>query len=251
MRALRPLLALIALPVAVGCVPKKRYDATLDQLSETQAELAEARVDADQAWASADSYAEVAADLRADKQELLEAVHAQRSRRAAAESRSAHYRELVDRFSDLIDSGDLRVKVEDHRMVVEVGADILFPSGSADLSDEGLSKALQMGEVLASLTDREIQVEGHTDTQPIATARFPSNWHLGAERAIAVADMLKQAGLSPDRVSVASYASTEPVASNETAEGRALNRRIEIVLQPDLSLLPQIETGGEVTAQVE
>lgn len=251
MRALRPLLTLIALPVTVGCVAKKKHDATLETLAQTQAALAEARVDAEQAEMSADSYAAVAADLRADKAELLEAMKAQRSRRAAAESRSEHYRMLVDRFSDLIDSGDLRVKVEDHRMVVEVGADILFPSGSAELSDEGLTKALQMGEVLATLTEREIQVEGHTDTQPISTQRFPSNWHLGAERAIAVADMLKKAGLPADRVSVASYADTEPVASNETADGRALNRRIEIVLQPDLSLLPQIDTGTEATAQVE
>jgi chemotaxis protein MotB len=92
--------------------------------------------------------------------------------------------------------------------------------------------------VLASIPGRDFQVAGHTDNDPIATEKFPSNWDLGAARSITVTRLLVDSGLPADRVSASSYADTVPVVANDTAEGKAANRRIEIVVVPDLSLMP-------------
>jgi chemotaxis protein MotB len=85
------------------------------------------------------------------------------------------------------------------------------------------------------LADRErvpnpIRVEGNTDSVPIATGQFPSNWELSAARATAVLRFLLRRGVSPRRSSVAGYADQRPLASNETASGRSLNRRVELVV---------------------
>lgn len=230
---LRPTIVLIA-ALSTGCVSKKRYDALQNELAETAHERNEANATAAIRGAKVDK-------LSAEQQRLRAALAALRDQEAAAERRSARYAELVERFQSMIDSGDLRVKIDDNRMVVEVGTDILFPSGSAELSEDGLTKTLNIGEVLADVGGRDFQIEGHTDSMPISTSEYPSNWELGSARATAVAEIFMQAGMDRDQLSVASYADTEPVAPNEQAEGRARNRRIEIVLQPDLDLLPPID----------
>jgi chemotaxis protein MotB len=126
-------------------------------------------------------------------------------------------------------------------MVVQIGTDILFPSGSAELSKEGQAALPRVGAVLAQLKDNEYQVEGHTDNVPIKTSKYPSNWELAAARAITVVKTLNAAGVPSNQVSAASYAEYKPAATNETPEGKQANRRIEIVVVPDLSKLPGFE----------
>ncbi len=127
----------------------------------------------------------------------------------------------------LADRIDLRL--EEDRIVIGLGSDLLFASGSAQVrpSAEPLLAA-----VAAALRDKPnaIRVEGHTDDVPISTAEFPSNWELSAARATAVARHLIAAGLSAGRVEAAAYADTRPRADNRTPEGRAANRRAEIVV---------------------
>jgi chemotaxis protein MotB len=118
---------------------------------------------------------------------------------------------------------------------------VLFGSGSIDLSEGGKAAVADVGSIFVTMKDREFQVEGHTDDQPIKTARFPSNWELAAGRSIAVAQILIKSGLPPTRVSAASFAEFRPVASNAKPETRGQNRRIEIVLVPDLSKVPGFE----------
>src|SRR5581483_8218047 len=79
-------------------------------------------------------------------------------------------------------------------------------------------------------TQTLIRVEGHTDSVPIATARYPSNWELSSARASAVLAQLTRRGIAPARLSVAGYASEQPIADNSTPEGRALNRRVDLVI---------------------
>jgi chemotaxis protein MotB len=88
------------------------------------------------------------------------------------------------------------------------------------------------------MPDRRFQIEGHTDNVPVRTLKYPSNWQLAAERAISVLEVMVQSGVTPDRVSAASFAETRPLKPNDTVEGRSSNRRIEIVIVPDLSSLP-------------
>lgn len=243
----RQLMPLAFLLLATGCVGAKKYDAmeaAYAQSLEDNAAL-QRRIDATQdANASLDAKADRLADekdrLEATNEELDRALRNLRSREATAEARVAAYRDLIARFADLIDAGTLSVKVVDGRMVVELPTDILFPSGSAQLSPEGQTQLEAVGEVLAGI-DRSYQIEGHTDTDPIHTPQFPSNWELASARATTVLRVLNEAGVPTDHLSTAGFADTRPVATNETKDGKMKNRRIEIALLPDLSLLPGAE----------
>ena len=109
----------------------------------------------------------------------------------------------------------------------------LFDSGQADLKPEGEAILRKVAEVLAQQPDVKIHVIGHTDNVPTsASGPFPSNWELSAARALAVVHSLQDGGVDPTRISAAGYAEFQPIAGNETPEGRSLNRRIEIVLVP-------------------
>lgn len=139
---------------------------------------------------------------------------------AALLQRVAEERGLADRI-------DLRL--EEDRIVIGLGSDLLFASGSAQVRP---SAEPVLAAVAAALREKPnaIRVEGHTDDVPISTAEFPSNWELSAARATAVARRLIAAGVPATRVEAAAYADTRPRADNRTPEGRAANRRAEIVV---------------------
>jgi chemotaxis protein MotB len=179
--------------------------------------------------------------LKASIQDMQSALAALEAQRRATEARIAEYKKLLGSFKKLIDAGKLKVKVVGGRMVIELPSDILFASGSIDLSKDGTASLTEVGRIFAQMRDRQFQVEGHTDDQPIRTSRFPSNWELAAGRAIAVTSVLVKSGVSPNNVSAASFGEFRPVASNAKPETRAQNRRIEIVLVPDLSKVPGFE----------
>ncbi len=176
--------------------------------------------------------------MKATEAELQKALKELQDRKAQVDARIAEYRNLIARFKGLIDSGKLRVVMNGGKMVVELATDILFPSGSATLSEEGRRAVIEVAQVLASLQDREFQVEGHTDNVPIRTAAFPSNWELAYARANSVLYAMIEGGMAPGRISASSAGEFRPRADNATKEGKAQNRRIEIIVVPDLSLLP-------------
>jgi chemotaxis protein MotB len=243
-------------------VPKGRYD---DALAEQERLRAEVEQYSGEAARLADTVSRLESELRAsevaleetnrklaekmaeagalqeDVEAMRRALQDAEMRKARADAALREYRDLVSRFQSLIDAGTLEVKVIEGRMVVELATDILFAPGSATVSTEGTRALNEVSTVLASIPDREYQVAGHTDSVPIATERFPTNWHLGSERAISVVEVLVAGGLAPERVSTASYAEFQPLDTNRTKEGRASNRRIEIVVVPDLSTLPGYE----------
>jgi chemotaxis protein MotB len=127
-------------------------------------------------------------------------------------------------------------------MVVELPDNVLFDSGDAELKDTGETTLGEVAQVLRTIEGRQFQVAGHTDSVPIRSRRFPSNWHLSTARAVTVASYLMQQGIAPDHISAAGYADTQPVESNETDEGRSRNRRIEIQLVPNLDELPDLSS---------
>lgn len=151
--------------------------------------------------------------------------------------RNQIYEDVLSRFQSLIDGGRLTVNIVRGRMVIQLPQDILFQSGSAALAAEGRQTLQEVGGVLTELADRSFQVEGHTDDVPIATPRFPSNWELSSGRAMSVIAVLLDSGVSPSNLSGAGYGEYQPVASNDDAEGRQLNRRIEIVMLPNLDII--------------
>ena len=165
-----------------------------------------------------------------------------RRRQAAAEARLATFNQMIERFRAMIDSGQLRVRIVRGRMVVELAENILFDSGAAELKEEGQNALRQVGAVLAQIANRDFQVAGHTDNVPIHTRRFPSNWELSTARAVTVAKFLSDSGVPSARLSAAGYADSQPSGSNDTEEGRRQNRRIEIVLMPNLDELPDLSS---------
>lgn len=187
--------------------------------------------------------------LQASVENMARALADLEKRRAEAEARVAEFKNLLARFRSLIDAGKLKVKIVDGRMVVVLATDILFASGSASLSKDGRSAIAEVAGVLKTIPQRAFQVEGHTDTVPISSAQYPSNWELAAARAITVLKTMVDAGLPANRVSAASIGETRPVAPNDSPEGKAQNRRIEIIIVPDLSTLPGFEELKRVGAE--
>jgi chemotaxis protein MotB len=111
-----------------------------------------------------------------------------------------------------------------------------FDSGSAAPKEEALPTLRQIAERL-SATPYDLRIEGHTDNVPVHNAEFDSNWELSAARATHIARLfLEMQALPPDRLSAAGYAEFHPVASNDTAEGRAENRRVDLVVLPRTEL---------------
>lgn len=106
-----------------------------------------------------------------------------------------------------------------------------FDSGSAVLNDDFQPVLDQLREALVEI-DGQVAIEGHTDDMPISTATIPTNWHLSSLRALSVAHALvEQTGIASERFQVVGYADSRPVATNDTAQGRAQNRRVEIVIR--------------------
>ena len=170
-------------------------------------------------------------------------------RKAEAERRVAEFKSLLAKFKGLIDSGQLRVKMVDGRMVLVLPTDVLFDSGSAKLASAGKAAITEVAKVLATMTNRRFQVEGHTDNVPIHTAQYPSNWELSQARALVVVKAMTDAGMKGAALSAAGYGEHRPAAGNDDDKGRAENRRIEIVVVPDLSMLPGFEELKRIVEQ--
>lgn len=158
--------------------------------------------------------------------------------------RNQIYEDVIGRFRSLIDAGRLSVSIQRGRMVINLPQDILFRSGSAALAAEGRQTLGEVGSVLAELSDRTFQVEGHADNVPISTEQFSSNWELSAARALSVVHLLVGEGVPATNLSGAAYGEFQPVADNDTSDGRRLNRRIEIVMLPNLDVIAESAITG-------
>ena len=137
--------------------------------------------------------------------------------------------DLLRALGPLVEQGRARVTLEARGVVVEIGATALFASGDARLAPSAETMLVPVAAVLGTL-DRGLRVEGHTDSNPIASPQFPSNWELSAARAAAVARVLIGAGVAAPRVAVVGYADTRPVAANDSDAGRARNRRVTLLV---------------------
>ncbi len=165
---------------------------------------------------------------------------AARRREEQAAARLSAFRRMLEQFREMIRAGQLRVRIVRGKMVVELPEGVLFDSGSAELKDTGKETLTRVAAILAGIESREFLVAGHTDDVPMRSRRFPSNWELSAARGVVVARFLSENGMPAARLAAAGYADQQPVGSNDTEEGRAQNRRIEIVLMPNLDELPDL-----------
>ena len=128
----------------------------------------------------------------------------------------------------------MQVRQLSDRLVVTFVDEILFASGSAEMHAKGRSAVAKAAPTLVALSGHWISVQGYTDSEPIGPAlrgRYPTNWDLSAARAVDVVRYLQSQGVDPANLVAAGYSQYQPVATNDTAQGRAKNRRIDIVLR--------------------
>ncbi|MCA9564652.1 MAG: OmpA family protein, partial [Myxococcales bacterium] len=208
--------------MAAGCgVSTETHQSVLDSLQQTEAELENCQ----QARAELDSERNMLFEQVQGLDEDLASCTQGRSdvmaQLQAIEEENRHretmYQAMMDRLSAMVDAGTLEIALENDRLVIRMRQEILFPSGSAVVSDEGREALSELASVLVDFdTNREFQVEGHTDNVPISNARFDNNWELSTARAVAVVEQLTTSGVSPEALSAAGFGQWEPRGSNDT-----------------------------------
>lgn len=182
-------------------------------------------------------------DLTGARSRLEAELAAARQREQQQQQRLAALRAMARSFRDMVAAGQLRVRIVRGAMVVELPEGVLFDSGSAELREAGQQTLERVAQVLATVPNRDFLVAGHTDNIPVGRrSRFASNWDLSAARGVAVVRYLAEHGMNAERIAAAGYADTRPVASNSEDTGRAQNRRIEIIVMPNLDELPDLSS---------
>jgi chemotaxis protein MotB len=148
---------------------------------------------------------------------------------------SSTYENLLEKMKSEISQGQVAISELKGKLTVKMVDSILFDSGKAEVKKGGLEILGKVISILKDVTDKSIRIEGHTDNVQIVGAlakRYPTNWELSAARAVNVTRYLQDQGIDPGNLSAVAYGEWNPVAENDTAEGRAKNRRIEIILVP-------------------
>ena len=151
-------------------------------------------------------------------------------------------------FADLIDSKQITVRGNELWIEIELNSSLLFPSGDALPNDHAFDLLEKVAGILAPF-DNPIHVEGFTDNLPINTAKFPTNWELSAARAGSVVRMLAADGVDPSRLAAVGYGEFQPIADNSTAEGRARNRRVILVISRNLDVRRSVSGVGSSNAR--
>jgi chemotaxis protein MotB len=252
---------LVAACALVGCgIDKEVYDAKVAELTKTQGELDQAHKDAQAANAACDAQKKKLADEKRKIESQLAALGQEKNlsesqlqkridelakAQAAAEKRAQQFRDMVAKFKSMIDAGKLQVEIRNGLMLVKLPDNILFDPGKTDLKTEGKDAIKQVTAILTGIEGRKFQVTGHTDNVPIKSHKFKSNWELSSARAVEVVKLMIESGMDGKRLSAAGYADELPVATNENDDGRRQNRRIEIVVVPNIEDLPPMTEEGK------
>lgn len=157
-------------------------------------------------------------------------------KREKLEEISRTYEGLLEGMKEEVEKGRVTISQLRGKLSVNLLDEILFDSGSTVIKPEGRDVLKRLGELLGNAADKAIVIEGHTDDVPISgelARRFPTNWELSTARAGSVVRYLQEsAGIEPERLSAVGFGPYRPVASNDTVDGRARNRRIEVKLVP-------------------
>ncbi len=182
-------------------------------------------------------------------QELIEKMEAERQESESEAKEDALTVAMA--LQDEIGKGSVEVETRESKVIIRVKEKGSFSSGAADLNFEFIPIISTIRDVLITIQGT-VSVEGHTDNIPISTAQFQSNWGLSSARALSVAqELFVDPRIEQARYQVIGYADTKPLAPNDTAENRALNRRVEIVIQKGkdeelLKRLPGLGDGAEI-----
>jgi chemotaxis protein MotB len=263
-RSLR-LPSLLLAAVACGCVTQGTFEdlaAERDRLRDEKSQLDERVVKLEASSASLEAERLQLIDEMEDLREAREALESdlQRLKRSEAHLKEklavreeelgareaglaklrGTYEGLVSDLEEEVAAGQIEIEQLREGLRLNLAQEILFPSGSASLNAGGIEVLNKVAERLRSLPNG-VEVQGHTDNVALRPSAFyPSNWELAAARSAQVVRLFVSAGVGPERLTVVSFGEHAPVASNQTREGRAKNRRIEIRLQPAPEAAPAV-----------
>ncbi len=263
MKSSASILVSLSLVVSTACVTRSKYDSTVAKwqgdLSTLQGEHDKYKVEsAAELLQQRDALATLEKEKRAELAELqtkydkmkgdyagkLEAsqdeIEALQKHRAKIEKSLAQFRKLQEAFEKMIGAGEIRVYRRRGRIMVALPSSVLFRSGKARLSSAGQTAVAKVGAVLAKLPDRRFLVAGHTDNVPIKTSKFRDNWDLSSARAVIVTRFMVANGVNPKMLASAAYGEFDPLGPNNSRDARQANRRIEIILMPNIDELPGI-----------
>jgi len=214
--------------------------ASAEERAEWESMLDEIRAGAKDAEAQAQA-------ARARIEELAAEAERLRAEKEKLQARTQAYDDLVASLEDEIAAGEVTITELSGKLTVNLSNAILFDLGSYRLRQAGQDALAKVAGVLAEIIDREVRVEGHTDDLPVkAGAPFADNWALSALRASTVVSALVADGVDPLNIAVVGFGEHHPLQPNDSDEGRAANRRTEIVLVPRLK--PQA-TGAPPTGE--
>jgi chemotaxis protein MotB len=258
----------LAMSLAAGCgIPKEQWEAKLRENADLQTrvsdleaqkkkleeQIAALKKERDELQRTMDMLKGDMGKLGSDKADLLErmaklnkTLEELERAKAAADKRNKAFRDLLAKFKAMVDAGKLQVEVRNGLMLVKLPDNILFDPGKTDLKKEGQEALAQVTRILSGIEGRKFQIAGHTDNVPTGkNSKFKSNWELSSARALVVLELMIKEGMDPRRLSAAGYADVLPVAGNDSDDGKRQNRRIEIVLVPNLEDLPSIDDKAQ------
>ncbi|MCC5918747.1 MAG: OmpA family protein [Cryomorphaceae bacterium] len=262
----KQLLALFGFVILTSCVSQKKHQIALNEVDR----LREDSLGLHQAWNSCgdmyDSVRYAYEDYKKSSERNLVTLMAQLDEKSAdimekegiLSERAAKLRELQEQVNRqnvqmenirktlreaLVDipAKDLQVEIKDGKIYINLSENLLFSSGSALVDTRGKDALKSVADILNKNRDIQIEVIGHTDSVPIRTARFSDNWDLSVARATSITRILvDEYGVSGQSIKASGRSEYRPVTGNKTVDGRARNRRTEIILSPNLEKLFQL-----------
>lgn len=189
-----------------------------------------------------------ASQLNKSQQELADQQKHLEQLQALMDQQKKATQEIRKKMADALvgfNSNELTVSIKNGKVYVSLQENLLFPSGSAVVNPKGKDALGKLADVLNVNPDITVDIEGHTDSIPIR-GRYKDNWDLSTARANSIVRILTQDyKVDPVRVIASGHSQYDPVQSNSTSEGRALNRRTEIILSPKLDELYRLLEGGK------
>jgi chemotaxis protein MotB len=230
---------------------KKDLEASRDQVKKLNDDLSESKKKFDDLQRSSGAQvAGLSSDLQAKQRELEakeELLKNREERLKMLEEIVKKQDELMKTLSDRVKDAlmgfaadELSVEMRDGKVYVSMSDKLLFKSGSDAVEPKGIEALNKIADVLKKNADISMAIEGHTDSIPIKTNRFKDNWDLSTARATSVVRILTGNGVEPDRLIASGNGEFSPKATNSTKEGRAINRRTELVLSPKLNELLEL-----------
>jgi len=155
---------------------------------------------------------------------------------------------LEERLSSEINDQQVKLQMMDKGLVISFVADVIFDSGKAKIKTEAYPVLDKVARVLTeNVPQLNVGIEGHTDNVPVKLSKWKSNWELSSARSLSVLHYLvDKKGISPDRLSAIGYGEYHPVASNDTRVGRQANRRVEIVIIPQITKVKEVKDSGNI-----